>query len=317
MRLKKTHTGFAIAIAWPDTYCKQPGSWYDPLMSFLGINKNNYYKVGHAALCLINSEDGEVLYFDFGRYHSPFKHGRVRGSITDPELRIKTKAQIDEKHKKLINFSEILNELQENASCHGEGPIHASYCTINFNQAHQKVLQLQSDFIPYGPFLLNGSNCSRFVNKAILAGNPNFKTKVILKFGIPLTPTPIGNVKALTQYTTLAKQLTSEPFYPNRKLTKEDRNSVLRQPRLPHSIPSNSQWLSGEGAGSWFSLYPSGNLIKVIRYSPLGSIEDEGLFCYSKKTDNSIKNGLITYPSNSKVITLFCKEKKTTLHRIQ
>ncbi len=53
MMTRNKHTGFAIALAWPQTYCKQPGAWYDPITLLLGINKNNYYKVGHAALVLI------------------------------------------------------------------------------------------------------------------------------------------------------------------------------------------------------------------------------------------------------------------------
>jgi len=38
-------TGFAIALAFPDTYCKQAGAWYDNLLNWLGIANNNYYKV--------------------------------------------------------------------------------------------------------------------------------------------------------------------------------------------------------------------------------------------------------------------------------
>ena len=71
-------TGFAIALAWPETYCKQAGSWYEFITAALGINRNNYYKAGHAALVLVDGINKTCHYFDFGRYHSPFQHGRVK-----------------------------------------------------------------------------------------------------------------------------------------------------------------------------------------------------------------------------------------------
>ncbi len=76
----ETHTGFAIAIAWPSTFCKQPGSWYDPLTLWLGVNYNHYYRVGHAAVVLIDPDKNKCHYFDFGRYHAPFQYGRVRNA---------------------------------------------------------------------------------------------------------------------------------------------------------------------------------------------------------------------------------------------
>ena len=52
------HSGFAIAIAWPETYCKQAGYFPDNILNFMGIAKHHYYKVGHAALVLVNAENG-------------------------------------------------------------------------------------------------------------------------------------------------------------------------------------------------------------------------------------------------------------------
>jgi hypothetical protein len=39
MNSGEKYTGFAIALAWPATWCKQSGAWYDPLTSFLGFSK--------------------------------------------------------------------------------------------------------------------------------------------------------------------------------------------------------------------------------------------------------------------------------------
>jgi len=54
-------TGFAIALAWPETNCKNAGSWYDELMELLGISKNHHYKVGHAALILISKDTNNAF----------------------------------------------------------------------------------------------------------------------------------------------------------------------------------------------------------------------------------------------------------------
>ena len=50
------HDGFAIALAWPETLCKQAGAWYDYLLYYAGINRKGYYKVGHAAVVLVDDE---------------------------------------------------------------------------------------------------------------------------------------------------------------------------------------------------------------------------------------------------------------------
>lgn len=203
--------GFAIAIAWPETLCKQPGSWYDAPMQWIGVNKDNYYKVGHAAVVLINAS-GKCHYFDFGRYHAPFQYGRVRDAETDHDLEIKTQAVVRE--DEVVNFSEILSELYFNSSCHGSGTLHASYCKINFGKAHNKAKMMQRAPIPYGPFKVNGTNCSRFVNTVILAGKPGLLYRFLLNYPKTLSPTPIGNVMALSNYqrVEVQKELISLPI---------------------------------------------------------------------------------------------------------
>ncbi len=192
--------GFAIAIAWPETICKQAGAWYDTPMRWIGINKNNYYKVGHAAVVLINGDTGNCYYFDFGRYHTPYQYGRVRDEESDHDLEIKTKAIFDE-NGKLLNYLTILMELYSNPSCHGSGPLHASYCNIEFESAIRKAKQMQKESpLSYGPFKMTGTNCSRFVNTVILCGKPTFLYWLLLSYPKTLTPTPIGNIKALSNY---------------------------------------------------------------------------------------------------------------------
>lgn len=192
------YTGFAISIAWPETLCKQAGAWYDSLMNVLGFNKNNFYKVGHAAVVIVEIETGYCYYFDFGRYHAPFGHGRVRDVETDHELQIISKAQISKSNHELQNFKEILLELAENQACHGNGTLHASYTRINFNKAYSCAKRMQ-DLSPwkYGPFLLQGTNCSRFVRTIVLSGDPPLTDRLKLLIPLTISPSPIGNVKSL------------------------------------------------------------------------------------------------------------------------
>jgi len=191
------HNGFAIALAWPKTLCKRAGAWYDYPLHYLKISKNGYYKVGHAAVVLIKEETKECLYFDFGRYHAPYGHGRVRSVKTDHDLFIKTKAFMAEDSKTILNLNEILKELHSNPSTHGIGVIYGAVTKINFDAALKFTESLQQkESIPYGPFIPNGTNCSRFVSRVIQAGNPSALTKLRLKFPLTISPTPMWNLVA-------------------------------------------------------------------------------------------------------------------------
>lgn len=194
---RNKYNGFAIVIAWPETMCKQAGAWYDGLMNMLGISENNYYRAGHSAIVLVNSQTGYCHYFDFGRYHAPFGHGRVRDEETDHDLKIHTKATISNQGV-VSNLNEILSELLNNPSCHGTGTMHASYCPVNFEKAFSTAKQMQEKSPwKYGPFIWNGTNCSRFVRTIALAGKPDWKTAIKIGFPSTISPTPKYNVLSL------------------------------------------------------------------------------------------------------------------------
>lgn len=65
-------------------------------------------------------------------------------------------------------------------------------------------------------------------------------------------------------------------------------NSTLAAPVLAENIPASSQWLSGEGAGSWFHIELAGKDYKISRYSPTGKIECSGLFRIANQIDFDI-----------------------------
>jgi len=192
--------GTIIALAWPDTLVIKEGKWYDIPLKILGFLKNGYYKAGHAAMLLINHETKVVEYFDFGRYHTPKKMGRVRDKYTDPDVEIITKASIE--NDKIVNLEMLLKELSVKKSTHGEGRLIASEKLIkNFNKAFDKAKLIQErEAIPYGPFNINGTNCSRFVAKVSRSSDIGLLRKLLIKIPYTLSPTPFSNVKIINDY---------------------------------------------------------------------------------------------------------------------
>jgi hypothetical protein len=274
------YTGFAIALAWPQTWCKQPNAWYDKLMPGLGIYKNHYCKAGHAALVLVEKTSGNCHYFDFGRYHAPFEHGRVRSGLTDHDLDLPVIAQVAEEERTLLNFREILEYLHQNQACHGNGDLLGSYTEVNFQKAYHKALQMQKESpLPYGPFVYNGTNCSRFVYTVILAGQPKMKHTLRMKYKVPLTPTPMSNVNALDYKTRIAAPQPWKLFHPTQKPTKSELSGTLPEPKSNDKIPFGARWLSGEGAGSWFHIAKrQDGHYHITRYSPEGEVECNSVF---------------------------------------
>ncbi len=276
---KQIADGFAIALAWPQTFCKQPDSWYDPLMRILGFNRNYFYKAGHAALVLVEKSTGDCHYFDFGRYHAPFGFGRSRSGLTDHELSMKTKAQIGENGQCILNYEDILEELANRPACHGDGQLHAGYCHVQFQLAWQSATDFQARSpLPYGPFVAGGTNCSRFVCSVILAGKPPLLAATKLQFFVPFTPSPMSNVYALThKRRAYPKQEHSSPC-PREKADKTWLKTTLPPPEKPFDLPEHAQWLSGEGAGSWFVLQLQKETFHVTRFDADGKMECEGYF---------------------------------------
>ena len=190
-------TGTLIALAWPDTKVVQEGKWYDDPMRWLGVIKDGYYKVGHAAFLLIDNSTGHIEYFDFGRYHTPIKYGRVRDRTTDPDVEIKLKAEL--RDNVISNIEEILLDRHNTAACHGDGRLTASIVkNIDYDKAFSKAKKMQSrEAIQYGPFELKGTNCSRFVAEVVVSSTKDWLTKLLISVPYTLSATPRSNNKVL------------------------------------------------------------------------------------------------------------------------
>lgn len=183
------NSDFIIVLAWPEGETTAAGAWYD---SFCATNGK--YRVGHSALILINSENKELLYFDFGRYHTPTGFGRVRDKETDPDIGIPISAEIED--NRIKNIEEILVHIKNKKANHGEGKLYASVLkNVNFISSYKFAKKIQEKgIIPYGPFVPKGSNCSRFVSATIRKSNPSLIKNLRLQFPFSLSPSPKRNV---------------------------------------------------------------------------------------------------------------------------
>lgn len=193
-RVDLTKSDFIIPLAWPETMVISAGSWYDFLTRRLGFLKNGKYRAGHSATLMVNAKSGKVSYFDFGRYHTPLGFGRVRDEETDCELRLNTIA--DCKDENIQNIEPILLEIASNKSNHGDGSMYASVLSgVDFEKGYLYAKKIQKrGVIPYGPFLKNGTNCSRFISSLMQATNPSLIKKLRLKYPFCISPSPKRNV---------------------------------------------------------------------------------------------------------------------------
>jgi hypothetical protein len=185
-------------LAWPETRIIREGKWYDNFTRAFGFLDGDHYKAGHAACVLIEHKSGDAHYFDFGRYHTPFHFGRVRNAFTDPELKLVSKCKMGG-HGDLQNIDQLLSELVNNSSTHGDGTLYASeYHFIDFDKTINEAITMQQQgVIAYGPLTPGGTNCSRFVASMALKGGVDWRTSVLLRFPYTISPSPRSNTRII------------------------------------------------------------------------------------------------------------------------
>lgn len=285
---------FIIPLAWPEAFVRTPGGPYDKLLSLFNIHRNGYYKFGHAAFLLINHKTGEVDFFDFGRYISPFKNGRARSKKTDPEINFKLKAKI--KDGEIENLHGLLKAINSNHNSHGEGTLYAG---IQKRISHQKAISFieniqKKPYSPYGPFIYKGTNCSRFVAQTIAYS----KRGMGLKFIYPwyLTPAPLGNIFfsngkklfKLEKDLSLSILLVRGPIkqfnfmkkiilFKKGETTPNPADAPVNKVNAPKTrinVGENAQWLGGIGAGAWYEIIRfEENTIKIQRTQGNGDVD--------------------------------------------
>lgn len=292
--MKEGFQDVAIALAWPEQTARGDEKWMKILKN-LKIVKNLNFKVGHAAILLIQRSTGRVYYYDFGRYICPRGMGRARSLEFDPNLEFQTRAIW--KHHKLWNLKEILNELHNlKKYTHGEGII---YCGLAYSLSFEKAKKyadktVEKGIIPYGAFALKNNNCSRFVAQIMAEGMlPRDPRRSVLLLPNSIKPSPISNVvyadKQHVIYTYRKEKLHSFEMRPRQGLSyllkqmwssfktstsillpQDGEAGELNQPLRVINLPIRSQWLGGIGEGAWWNIHAVDGHYAITKYNKVG-----------------------------------------------
>lgn len=325
----------AIVIAWPQCTARADES----LPIFLrkaGIVKNLNFRVGHAAICLINPQSFEVLYYDFGRYITPRGFGRARSKYSEPDLKLDTLASFNE-DKDLMNVEEIATELERKAKyTHGVGPLVFSVSkSINFIKAKKYADEMvMKGYFPYNGLIKSASNCARFVTETMKIASKEGGVGTKLKYPVTFRPTPLFNVVAANtedsiysfeggtlqflkksrrhSIADLSAGLLETAFTKYTNSRPDDSiHGDIEEPKRPKDIPVHAQWLGGLGEGAWFEISEIGeHTFKGKKFDKMGSMEFEGLYCNNEITVP--KDPKITYATH---YGFFSIEQDGVIHR--
>lgn len=305
------YNDLAIPIAWPDQTARGDELWMAALKK-LGVVKNLNFKVGHAAIVLIERKTGHLRYFDFGRYITPRGFGRARSSQFDPRLELTTVAEFSDSGE-LMNFEEILLELEAKESAtHGGGRL---LCSISKDISFQKGVAFAESLVDKGPILYgalapNNNSCSRYVAQ-ILVNSLDKKDPRINKILYPecLKASPTSNVVNAIEHDELycfkdskletwnmgrwdSLKFQIELLHPNfirsKSLDLPDDLILgfMEEPERPVHLPNEAQWLGGLGEGCWFYLGNLANEVEITRFNHKGEVD----YTVLANTEDKISN---------------------------
>lgn len=298
---------FCIPIGWPDTWSLGEDQFLRWLYKW-GISKDKYYKVGHAAMLLIQRSTGYVEYFDFGRYTTDPKRGRVRSEITDPLLHIPIQAKIQA--DRIVNLEVIIDYLFTiTRVTHGYGVLYCSvYPKMNYASTKQFTDNLiQKGSIRYTTFAPKSTNCARFVVGALLAGSTNRFDRLKLQLPLTLKGSPVGTAVDVGYISGIFRKEKKEAKLEHIEMNRWDnigllwsglkgnlkgkkrtieRNNHLKAEALPTNVAHHAQWLGGLGEGVWLCLFKlKNNKYRVQGFYHDGELnydiivsDDSGLF---------------------------------------
>ncbi len=286
----------AIPISWPDKTARGDEKWM-AFFAKIGIVKNLNFRVGHAAVLVVERASGTIKYFDFGRYLVPRGYGRARSARFDPRLIIETKALFS-KNGSLMNMQSIFDELHDKeAATHGGGRTLFSICKeISFESAVTYAEELVSKGpILYGALANNNNSCSRYVAQILTTAMPRSdprRRKILYPESLKASPT--SNVVNAAQVQDLfcyeSKTIQAMPMQriaslrfqfgllkDNFSRSGAERLGCDKVPGMvefserPSNIPVHAKWIGGIGEGAWFNLIQlANNLYEITRYDAHG-----------------------------------------------
>ncbi|NND51002.1 MAG: hypothetical protein HKN54_01265 [Flavobacteriaceae bacterium] len=320
------NTGIILTLAYPETIVKVSDEWFAPYLWYVGIGKKNYVRAGHAAVVLIEKATGNLSYHDFGRYVTPFAHGRVRGKDTDHELDFPLHAEFE--NREIKNLNDILIFLATHPKLtHGEGKMIASVCDeIDFEKAQSYIKKMESrDFIRYAVFKNEATNCSRFVTQTLIASVNNEQIKNRLIRSTRFTPSTVGNViiadnknkiyeiseeGKFHDFSSSIRRENIRCFLDRLKVHKPNDIGTLH-PKTVEGVSSHAQWLGGTGAGAWFELYTTEtrHLYRYKRISAYGNIDVNGIYMLEDLSFNYNDDYIFVHYSNCKFFHIKQGEK--------
>ena len=288
----------AIILTWPDATIRGDEKW---MMFFkkIGIVKNLNFKVGHTGVVLVNHRNGEMFFYDFGRYITPRGYGRARSKDSDPMLEIKVKAKIE--NSEIQNIEEIVKHFETlKSAMYGEGRLFFSIAkNINFDIAKEYGDQcVEEGTFPYGAVAKNNNNCSRFITRMLMKSSPKYHYWHGINFPETIKASPISNIvnvcnsRMVSSYTPqeglktfkmnrwksfffLVKQLGDNVFRNKASLLPNDIIiGAVNFGSKPISVPKHAKYLGGVGDGAWYYLNERpDNHIEISRYSTQGNLE--------------------------------------------
>jgi hypothetical protein len=296
----------ALVLAWPEVTARGDDRWYLWLKK-AGIFRNLNFKVGHAAIILIESATGQALYYDFGRYITPRGYGRARGRQTDPKLTIQTVCQVQ--HDALgmpmvTNLDALLAELESlNRYTHGDGHL---YCSLAGNLSFRKARlsadrQCEAGSVIYSAFASGNNNCSRFVEQVLVAGFPSdYSCRWNVDYPETFVASPISNVvngradhqvirycRGKVEFLTMNRlnslrffiSCVSDNMFWGRPgaIASDERPGYTSEPGdRPQTVPQSARWLGGIGEGAWHTMEQFDQKSVILRrYSVRGEIDFE------------------------------------------
>ncbi|TDS10953.1 DUF6695 family protein [Sphingobacterium paludis] len=294
-----TFDDIAIPISWPDKTARGDEKWM-ALLKRMGVVKNLNFRVGHAAILLIERKSGKIEYFDFGRYIVPRGYGRSRSARFDPRLRIRTEAKFDSENT-MQNLDALLAELVANEEAtHGGGRTLFSICrNISFAKGVEYADRLvETGPILYGAFAKNNNSCSRFVAQiltAAMSSQDPRRRKILYPESFKASPTSnvVNAAEAMEVFchshgeTTLLPMdrkasmrfqfnLLKDNFSKRGALSlgSDDIAGMVQYRERPTEVPEHAQWLGGIGEGAWFALEQTDIHTFLIRkYKADGTLE--------------------------------------------
>lgn len=295
-----TFNDIAIPISWPDKTAFGDEKWMS-ILKQMGIVKNLHFKVGHAAILLIERTSGRILYFDFGRYLSPRGYGRARSALFDPRLEMVTKAQITQQNG-IQNVLGILEELYEKEEAtHGGGRTFFSICEkVSFSRcvAYAEKLVAEGPIL-YGALAKDNNSCSRFVAQVLTEGmdiDDRRRRKILYPECLKASPTS-NVVNAAPNYEVFCYQ---HRLLKSQKMTRKDSllfqfgllkdnftkkgsqdlacdqtPGMIEAPSRPTNVPEHAQWIGGIGEGAWLQLEQreDESVFVIYKYAASGRLE--------------------------------------------